>query len=250
MQIDLSAPIEAETVSSEVASTSTAVAVRQSQAPAVYTQSESAEGEFDAGDMEKARLTIVAATGKLAAEFTPGDMLVNGEYVIGDKKSPLIVVPVAIRKLYQNDLDFDGGEMGDTVKTAVEVAERGGIVGYRPYLEKDATHYWKKVAQIVFAIQKPKNVTPAAEGLFLFDANGESYALASYWASSKTAYSGVAVPLVMAFQAKKTVRLSTYSLSTKGMSTADGKRSWIQATLRATGATPTDVLSMLTEIAG
>lgn len=249
MQINLNAP-EEPTTANAVPSTSSAIVTRQSQAPALYTQSESAEGEFDSGDMEKARLSIVAATGKLAAEFTPGDMLLNGEYVIGDKKSPLIVVPVGIRKLYQNDLDFDGGEMGETVRTAAEVAERGGVVGYRPYAEKDATHYWKKVAQIVFAIQKPKAITPAAEGLFLFDAAGESYALASFWASSKTAYSGIAVPLVMAFQAKKTVRLNTYTLSTKGQSTTDGKRSWIQASLRASGTTPQDVQNMLAEIAG
>lgn len=238
-----------QVASTPTPATSTAVVPATSTAVTAYVADNEVEGEFDASDRERARLTVVAKTGKLSNVFTPGDILLNTEHVIGTVKQPLVVIPVSYKKLYQNDLDFDGGEMGDTVKSATEVLDRGGIVDYRPYEEKKATHYWKKVLQVIFLVQRPENLGPEAASMFPYAVEGNDYALVGFWASARSAYSGIAVPLINS-KLKGSIRRFTYNLSTKGEQNRDGSRTWIQTNLRVSGPTSDALTAFLKEIAG
>lgn len=225
--------------------TSTTVAVRPDRAPALYVQDDDAEGEFTNDDVDKAYLTIVAKTGELSNLFPPGSMLLNKEYVVGGTQEPIELIAVAIKKGYQNDLDFDGGEIGDTVSKALEVVDRGGEVGYRPFEDKDATHFWKPILQVIFLVKRPATLTPEASVLFPFTIGANDYGVVGYTARTKTAYNGIAKTLIGAKRAKGTVRGSTYRLSTKGETWE--KRSWIQPSLRVIGSVSEDVTKFITE---
>lgn len=208
---------------------------------------EDASGEFTRDDVDKVYLSIVAKTGELSNLFTPGDFLLNKEFVIGGTKSPIDVIALGIKKRYQNDIPYDPSEdAGDTVDSAVEVAERSGVIGYRPFTDKVSTHFWKPILNVMFLIKRPENVTPDAVAMFPYEINGFDYALVGYTARTKTAYNGIAKPLIQAkLGAKKTVRGSVYSLSTKGETYED--KSWIQPRLRATGAPTEEVLQFIRE---
>lgn len=223
---------------------STALVVQPSRALAPsYVSDEDAEGEFDRSDIQNAMLAIVAKTGELSNLFTPGDLLLNKEFVIGGVKSPVDLVAIAIKKRYQNDLDYDGGEMGDVVDKAIEITDRGGLLGYRPYEDKDSTHFWKPILQVLFLIKQPAGLSPAANSLFPFTVEGENYGRIGYTARTKTAYNGIAKVLIGAKQATGSVRLDTYRLSTEG-ETWKGK-SWIQPSLRVTGPTSEEMLKFI-----
>lgn len=233
----------------EVASTSpadsTAIMPQQSKTLAKYTDDDDSEGEFNQDDINRPMMVIVAKTGALSDLFTPGDLLLNKEFVIGGLKSPIELVPVTMKKRYQNDLDIDGGEMGEVVDKAIQVVDKGGIVGYRPYEDKDASHFWKPILQAVFLIKNPGGLPPEASSLFPFEIDGVEYALVGYSARAKSAYNGIAKSLIQIKSAKGNVRGTTFRLSTKGESWEN--KSWIQPSLRAIGATSEPVAKFIAE---
>lgn len=241
----------AEVASTPSPATNTEIVQAQSHAPALYTESVDAEGEFDSSDEDKPMMQITAKTGELSNTFSPGDILLNKEVVIcgitPQGKPPLTInlFAVAIKKRRQNDLDIDGGEMGDAVDTAAEVIERGGVLGYRPYADKAATQYWKPILHVVFLIEMPEGLSPDGQALFPYKIEGKNYSLVGYTARAKTAYNGIAKPLIQAKRAKGTVRTTAWTLSTKGE--AFENKSWIQPLLRQAGPTPEGILKFITE---
>lgn len=225
-----------------------AVVPATTRAVAPYVEDEDAMGEFDRNDRQNAMLVIVAKTGELSNLFTPGDMLLNKEFVIGGVKSPLELVAVAIRKCYQNDLDFDGGDMGDVVDKMIEVTDRGGVLGYRGYDDKESTHFWKPILQTVLLIKKPDGMSPAANSLFPFSIEGVDYGRVGYAARTKTAYNGIAKTLIATKQDKGSVRVDTFRLSVKGETWQPPKgppRSWMDPMLRVVGPTSETMLEFL-----
>src|SRR5438876_455496 len=111
----------------------TALVPREERPLSRYVDTTEAQGEFTNSDRERAVMQIVAKVGDLSNTFTPGDILLNKDFVIGGTKNPIELVALGIKKRYQNDLDFDGGEIGDTVDKAIEVVDRGGVLEYRPF---------------------------------------------------------------------------------------------------------------------
>lgn len=225
---------------------STTLVVPPTNSLANYVEDEDAEGEFDRSDRVNAMMVIVAKTGELSNIHTPGDFLINKDLVIGGLKNPLNVVAIAIKKRYQNDLDFEGGDMGDTVDKAIEVTNRGGMLGYRPFEDKKSTHFWKPILQVLFFIQKPPNLSPAANALFPFEIEGADYGRFGYTARTKTAYNGIAKPLIGAKQDHGSVRLSSYALSVKGETWQT--KSWMQPSLKVTGPTSEEMLKFISTL--
>ena len=244
-QVKMDAPAE-EQQTTAAPVTDRTVATRPDMAPSTYVQEDGAEGEFDRNDQDKVYLSIVAKVGELSNLFTPGDFLLNKEYVIGGTKQPIEVIALGIKKRYQNDLDFDPtGEKAETVDTAVEVNARGGEVGYRPRGDKTSTHYWKPILQILFLVKKPANISPDAAMMFPYEIAGNDYAVVGYTARAKTAYNGIAKPLIQARNGKGGVRGMVYQLSVKG-ETYEGT-SWMQPKLRSTGQSSAEVLDYVRE---
>ncbi len=233
---------EVETLPAE-GEASNALTVRPDATLANYTSDDEVQGELTQDDQERAYLSIVAKTGEMSNTFTPGDLVLNGEFVIGGPKNPVDLVPIMFEKLYQNDLHRDLKEFGKEVKSAVNVLDLGGIVEYRPSEDKTSRHFWKPIIKALFLVKKPEGVNPAAAMFFPFEVNGEDYGVIGYTARTKTAYNGIAIPLASVKRAGKSIRAKVYRLSTKGETWED--KSWIQPALRAIGETPAEILDFI-----
>ena len=244
-------------------STSTAVVVRPNQAPVLYVNSEEFRGEIDPNEKSRPRLGIVAKTGKLSDMFTPGDFLLNSEYVIGGTRSPIEVVPVIAEKLYQNDIaKNEDDEYGDIVETRVEITKRGGTFERRPFNDKFSTHYWMPIVRAVFLIKKPEGVSNEAAFMFPYKIGDSSYVFATYTARNKSAYGnqvkrGIGLALLdavdMARLSNGSIRDLIYKLSTSGETYTSPKgdqRAWIQPTLRACGSTSAEVKEFIKNYQG
>lgn len=66
-----------------------------------------AEGAYDSEDIQTPRLSLVAKTGKMADEFTPGNFVVNKEVDIG--KEVHGVVALQFRKYWMEKIEFEEG---------------------------------------------------------------------------------------------------------------------------------------------
>ena len=95
--------------------------------PANYTDTGGFDGEFTNEDRQTPRLQIVAKTGALSNEFPPGNFVLNKQADLG--KSPLKLVALRVKKLYQEVTDIEEGVMGRTFATAEEVRAAGLRVG-------------------------------------------------------------------------------------------------------------------------
>ncbi len=249
MKIKMAQPDLVEVSSDEPELPSQEIVPVETRSPAVFINTEDAEGEFSQDDRLRSYLSIVAKTGKMADIFTPGDIVVNQEFVIGGTKSPIEFVPIRIVKRYQNDVRFDPEEPADIVNSAVEVVQRGGVVGYRPFNDKESTHYWKPILQCLLLVKRPDNVPADVVMLFPFDIGGVSYGVMGYTARTKTAYNGFAKPLIEVKIGRGTVRDFNYRLTTKSESWHDPKtgedKSWIAVLARSVGPVTEEMAKFL-----
>jgi hypothetical protein len=228
-----------------------------------YVQSNEFQGEIDPEETLRPTLGIVPKVGRLADLFTPGDLLLDNEFVIGGSKSPIELIPVAAKKRYQNDIaKNEDDEYGDLVDSMTEVIERGGIKGYRPFDDKEATEFWKPVLQAVFLVKRGENLTAEAGMQFPYQVGDSYYAFVRYTARNKSAYGNVAKPGIglalldaqkRAMSVKGSVRDMTYRLSTKGVTWQPPRgesRSWIEPSLRAIGKTSDELKQFIRDIEG
>lgn len=68
-------------------------------------------GDFSQKDFVIPGLKIVAKTGVLSDEFTPGNIVYNKEIVLSDGKDPVMVIPLSLRKVWVEEVDYDSGIM-------------------------------------------------------------------------------------------------------------------------------------------
>lgn len=223
------------------------LAARSDQSVTLYDD----DSEYGAGDMERHVFQIVAKTGKLSNDFSPGDMLLNKEVIVGNTKSAVEFAIIGMRKGYQNDLEF-GDDIGDTVYKATDVIDRGGTHGYRPYEDKDSTHFWKPILQLIIFLKQPAGAAESIAALFPFVVGNDSFTVAAYGVYTKTGYNGVAKKLIGLHQSQKLRGIADgekrvlWKLTTKGETTPDGTKSWVQPTATVVGPLSTEVAEFLT----
>lgn len=164
-----------------------------------------AEGEITSADAQVPRINIVGKTGALSDAFPEdrGAIVLSKETVLVKKDQPLTVIPVKIRKYYQEDTDFEDG-IGKRANTAAEVAALGGQLD-----DRDAPNYWNSVADIDFLIQLPEGASPDVAALFYEEVDSKFYTLARYTAA-KSAFTAVAKPLFQKKLMSKTVQGLAY----------------------------------------
>lgn len=176
--------------------TSTAVAVKESAAPAVYNPGNRSEiiGEVDRSDIRLPRLNLVARTGDLAELFTPGSFVLNKEIKLseGGKDDLLHIVVVRLRKQFQEALPFGDPEMPRVFDTAEEVREAGGTVAYGK-----GAGIFSAIAHLELLIRKPESLPEEAAGHFFFESEDVSYTHC-VWTVGGTAYGQVGKPVISA----------------------------------------------------
>lgn len=202
-----------------------------------------AEGDFDSTDVRPPRLNVVAKVGDLSNQFDPGSIVLSKELLLVLKDQALNVVPVKIRKRFQEDTEF-GEEMGETASTLQEVLSKGGQIK-----DRNADNFWTKLLDIVFLVEKPatadEKLKLALDLAFNIVIADKSYTFAAYTAR-KSSYTSVAVPIITAMQQGRGVQDIMYTM-TSALSKFNGN-TWFKPTLRPAGKTTAEIAAYLSGV--
>lgn len=83
------------------------------------------EGDISKEDILFPYMQVVAKTGNLSDEFTPGHIVFNKEVELSDGKTPLIVTPLRLKKGWVEDTDFDSEVAPRRFSTLEEAVSEG-----------------------------------------------------------------------------------------------------------------------------
>ena len=166
-------------------------------------------GDFDQGDISFPRFQIAQGVGPLSDTYNKGDIVLDGEVVIGGPDmEPLDVSVVRFAKMFEEDLPFGGEEVPRIVTTKAQVLGLGGVLEWIDG-EKPS---WKPVAEALICIKgaaDDPNVYP-------YSHKKDNYAFA-LWKIKGVAYRRAAVPIITAAGTyyRDGLRQGSFSVTTK-----------------------------------
>jgi len=143
------------------------------------------QGEISARDLQFPSLNIVSKMGKLVETFKPGDLVLNREYFLASRGTPIQLVVMSSVKSYQERIPFNAnGPRPKTYRTLKEVIDDGKYIDWRD----DAPPTAEEVLTALLLIKKPDDLECLA---FNNTLDGQRYALAR-WIMTNTAYTHAA----------------------------------------------------------
>ena len=166
-------------------------------------------GDLDASDISFPRLQIVQGMGNLSENFKKGEIVLDGESMISDGPTPVEFTVCRIGKMFEENVDWDGGEIPRIVpkEQAVEIGGsfEWGSTGQKPD--------WLPIADALICI---KGEDPE---VFPFDFDGGNFAFA-LWRIKGTAYKRAAVPIFTAARMyyREGLRTGSFLLNTEKQS--------------------------------
>ncbi len=144
-------------------------------------------GDLDASDISFPRLQIVQGMGNLSENFKKGEIVLDGESLISDGPTPIELTVCRIGKQFEENVDWDGGEIPRIVSKA-EAIEIGGSFEWGNNGQKPD---WMPIADALICV---KGEDPE---VFPFEFEGANYAFA-LWRIKGPAYKRAAVPIFTA----------------------------------------------------
>jgi hypothetical protein len=181
---------KAETTEEQTVVTQTP-AIMENKALAVPLEETDMEGEIVRSDIRLPRVNIVQKVGDLSNLFTPGSILFNKEVVLTAGKTPVEVVPLRLKKVYQQDLPYGSEETALVFEKAEDVRLSGGS------LQWGDDNYYTEVAHVQVAIIKPDECPEELEPLFPFEHDGKMYGCAM-WTLKGSAFTSAGRTLITA----------------------------------------------------
>lgn len=146
-------------------------------------------GDFDQSDISFPRLQVAQGVGPLSDTHNKGDIVLDGEAVIGGPDmNPLSLTVVRIAKMYEEDLPFGGEEVPRIVETKAQVLGFGGTTEWINN-EKPS---WKPVAEALVCIKGDGD-----SNVFPYSHKKDNLAFA-LWKIKGVAYRRAAVPIFTA----------------------------------------------------
>ena len=144
-------------------------------------------GDLDASDISFPRLQITQGVGALSETFKKGSIILDGETEISDGTDPVEFTVCRIGKQFEENVDWDSGEIPRIVSKS-EAVEIGGSFEWGSNGEKPN---WLPIADALICIKGDD------ENIFPFEHGGNNYAFA-LWRIKGTAYKRAAVPIFTA----------------------------------------------------
>lgn len=144
-------------------------------------------GDLDASDISFPRLQITQGVGALSENFKKGSIILDGETEISDGSQPVEFTVCRIGKMFEENVDWDSGEIPRIV-TKAEALEIGGSFEWGSDGQKPD---WLPIADALICI---KGEDP---DVYTFENDGSNYAFA-LWRIKGTAYKRAAVPIFTA----------------------------------------------------
>ena len=134
-------------------------------------------GEIDENDIVLPRLNIVNPTSKLCTEedMPIGSFVLEKELVLATRDDKLNFVVLDITKLYQQKVDYQGGETPNVVSTKAEVAAAGGTTKWSEEAVEEE-RYYQPLAHVVLLIQAPAKLDKSELHRFPLEYDGAHWA--------------------------------------------------------------------------
>ena len=163
-------------------------------------------GDLDASDISFPRLQIVQGMGNLSENYKKGEIVLDGESLISDGPTPVEFTVCRIGKQFEENVDWDSGEIPRIVSKN-EAVEIGGSFDWGANGEKPN---WLPIADALICI---KGEDP---DVFPFEYDGNNYAFA-LWRIKGTAYKRAAVPIFTAARMyyREGINTGSFLLSTE-----------------------------------
>lgn len=134
-------------------------------------------GEIDESDIVLPRLNLVNPTSKLCTEedMPIGSFVLEKEVVLATRDGKLNFVVLDFTKLYQQKVDYQGGESPNVVATKAEVIEAGGTLKWSPEAVDNETYY-QNLAHVVVLLQAPEDLDESESHRFAIEELGARWA--------------------------------------------------------------------------
>lgn len=134
-------------------------------------------GEIDESDIILPRLNLVNPTSKLCTEddMPIGSFVLEKEVVLATREGKLNFVVLDLTKLFQQKVDYQGGETPNVVATKAEVLEAGGTLDWSPEAVEDETYY-QNLAHVVMLVQAPSDLDESELHRFPLEYDGAHWA--------------------------------------------------------------------------
>ena len=163
-------------------------------------------GDLDASDISFPRLQIVQGMGNLSENYKKGEIVLDGESLISDGPTPIEFTVCRIGKQFEENVDWDSGEIPRIVSKA-DAVEIGGSFEWGANGEKPN---WLPIADGLICI---KGEDP---DVFPFEYEGNNFAFA-LWRIKGTAYKRAAVPIFTAARMyyREGLRTGSFLLNTE-----------------------------------
>ena len=163
-------------------------------------------GDLDASDISFPRLQIVQGMGNLSENYKKGEIVLDGESLISDGPTPIEFTVCRIGKQFEENVDWDSGEIPRIVSKA-DAVEIGGSFEWGANGEKPN---WLPIADALICI---KGDDPE---VFPFEYEGNNFAFA-LWRIKGTAYKRAAVPIFTAARMyyREGLRTGSFQLNTE-----------------------------------
>lgn len=179
VEVDVMAPanpaVVAEVQGSDEPKTSTAVVPRDQRSLELGSMG----GDVKSSDLRLPRLQIAYGVGKLATNYSQGDLVLDGEHLIVAKRVPVKVIVWSTYTYWKEYLDneaYNAGLRTRTFASAEEVKAAGGTTDWGPSGERPT---FSRAIDLRLFIQKPEKLEC---GLFGIDLDGKPYAPAMFTA--------------------------------------------------------------------
>ena len=163
-------------------------------------------GDLDASDIAFPKLQIVQGLGNLSENFKKGEIVLDGENSISDGLTPIEFTVCRIGKLFEENIDWDSGEIPRIVEKS-EAVKIGGSFDWGANGQKPD---WLPIADTLICI---KGENPE---IYPYDFEGDNYAFA-IWRIKGTAYKRAAVPIftASAMYYRDGLKNGTFNLTTE-----------------------------------
>jgi hypothetical protein len=124
-------PTQVEVAPSPVVKQPAPIATFEANAISTQLATSGMDGDWGHEDLQLPRLSLVQGSGQLIKEFDYGTFVYNKAIQLNSNpEDSMMVIFLNARKYYQENVDFDSGEMGKTFETLDDARASGFMEGY------------------------------------------------------------------------------------------------------------------------
>jgi hypothetical protein len=201
VQIDTESPFGGDTDKNAEVSASTAVVTASEDAQPLATPHLGVyDNDWEESDMRLPTLRLVAKVGPLSEQFTPGNIIIDGELPISDGKTPVQFTVVGVKKYFREHIDFGSEGTPKILTQLADVHAAGGTVDWAddPETGERLRPSYNRVMECTILVKAPDEHKDSSH--FPYEAPDKSRHALVVYTLERTAYSRVAKKVITALR--------------------------------------------------